>query len=131
MDEKNNYQGYLSGPEAEELACQYSLDQSLALLGRNFRTRRGEIDLIMKDNGHIVFVEVRFRRSDAFGSAAESITQAKCRRLGAAALVYLQHQGYNSNTPARFDAVVISPKKPLTPGKHTDYAIEWIQNIIM
>ena len=56
MDEKNNYQGYLSGPEAEELACQYLLDQSLALLGGNFRTRRGEIDLIMKDNGHIVFV---------------------------------------------------------------------------
>ena len=84
----------------------------------------------MKDKNTQGFVEVRFRRSNAFGSAAESITQAKCRRLGAAALVYLQHQGYGSNTAARFDAVVISPAKSQPVAATLKYDIEWIQNII-
>jgi uncharacterized protein (TIGR00252 family) len=67
MDRANRQQRYLSGEQAEALACQYLLDQGLQLIDKNFRSRRGEIDLIMQDNGCIVFVEVRFRRSQAFG----------------------------------------------------------------
>ena len=84
----------------------------------------------MKDKNTLGFVEARFRRSNAFGRAAESITQAKCRRLGTAALVYLQHQGYRSNTAARFYAVVISPAKIQPAAATLKYDIEWIQNII-
>jgi putative endonuclease len=138
MDRANRQQRYLSGEQAEALACQYLLDQGLQLIDKNFRSRRGEIDLIMQDNGCIVFVEVRFRRSQAFGGAAASITAKKCQRLTAAAALYLQSRGYNASSPARFDALAISPgnKRLAGAAEHSesrlnDYAIDWIQNIIM
>jgi putative endonuclease len=117
----------LTGPEAEELACQYLQDQGLRLLKRNFRTNRGEIDLIMQDKSCVVFVEVRFRRSSRYGSAEESISPGKCRRLNAAALAYLQQSAQWGNTQARFDAVAISPNSS-QPG---NFAINWLQNILI
>jgi len=138
MDRANKQHGYLSGDQAEDLARRYLMDQGLELLGKNFRTRQGEIDLIMKDNGCIVFVEVRFRRSQIFGGAAASITAKKCRRLTAAAEVYLQSRGLGASNPARFDAVTIGPSSnPMTDdaghlhSQLKNYAIDWIKNIIM
>lgn len=138
MESADRQRFNLSGDQAEDLACQYLLGQGLQLLGKNFRTRRGEIDLIMKDNSCIVFVEVRFRRSEAFGGAAASITAKKCQRLAAAAALYLQSRGYSASSPARFDAVAISPGNHHWSGdaaqrqsRLKDYAIDWIQNIIM
>jgi putative endonuclease len=63
--------------------------QGLTIVGRNFRTRFGEIDLIARDGSTLVFVEVRLRTSSRFGGAAESITTAKRARLVAAAREYL------------------------------------------
>ena len=138
MESTDRQRFNLSGDQAEDLACQYLLVQGLQLLSKNFRTRRGEIDLIMKDNSCIVFVEVRFRRSEAFGGAAASITAKKCQRLAAAAALYLQSRGYSASSPARFDAVAISPGNHHWSGdtaqrqsRLKDYAIDWIQNIIM
>ncbi len=116
----------LTGPEAEDLACKHLQDQGLRLLKRNFCTKRGEIDLIMQDKSCVVFVEVRFRRSSRYGSAEESISPSKCRRLNAAALAYLQRSVQGENTPARFDAVAISPDNS-QPG---NFAINWLQNIL-
>ena len=116
----------LTGPEAEELACQYMQDQGLRLLKRNFRTNRGEIDLIMQDKSCVVFIEVRFRRSIRYGSAEESISPGKCRRLNAAALAYLQQSPQGGNTQARFDAVAISPNNH----QLGNFAINWLQNIL-
>ena len=59
--------------------------RGLAIVGRNFRTRAGEIDLIARDGATLVFVEVRMRRSQRFGGALESITAAKRARLVMAA----------------------------------------------
>lgn len=116
----------LTGPEAEELACQYLQDQGLRLLKRNFRTNRGEIDLIMQDKSCVVFIEVRFRRSIRYGSPEESISPGKCRRLNAAALAYLQQSPQGGNTQARFDAVAISPNNH----QLGNFAINWLQNIL-
>lgn len=116
----------LSGEAAEQMACEYLLEQGLTLLGQNFRTRRGEIDLIMQDNTDLVFVEVRFRQSTRFGSAEESITRQKCERLTAAALGYMQHQHYGENQVARFDAVAISPE----PNSSSGFKLNWIKNIL-
>ena len=116
----------LSGAAAEQMACDYLREQGLTLLGQNFRTRRGEIDLIMQDNGDLVFVEVKFRQSNAFGSAEESITRQKCERLTAAALGYMQHQHYGENQVARFDAVAISPE----PNNSSGFKLNWIKNIL-
>ena len=117
----------LSGADAEQLARDYLQQQGLKFLAKNFRTPRGEIDLIMRDNAYLVFVEVRFRQSSNFGSAEESITQQKCRRLTAAALAYMQSQKLTNKLSARFDAVAISPA-PLKP--ETGFRINWIKNIL-
>ena len=95
-----------SGEQAEELACRYLQTQGLRLVTRNHRCRRGEIDLIMEDGESLVFVEVRYRASARFGSAAESVDARKRTRLIAAAGHFLQQQ--RRNRPCRFDVVAIS-----------------------
>ena len=117
----------LSGEEAEKLALNYLKKQGLHLQACNFRTTRGEIDLVMKDNDQLVFVEVRFRQHSAYGSAAESITQQKCQRLTAAAQAYLQEQKLTNKMSARFDAVAISPAGV---NSGSNFTINWIKNIL-
>ena len=68
------------GPAAEALAARFLTTRGLAIVGRNYRCRGGEIDIIARDGGTVVFVEVRLRRSAEYGGAAESITARK-RRL--------------------------------------------------
>jgi putative endonuclease len=79
----------------------------LELLERNFRCRGGEIDLVMNERGILVFVEVRQRRSPAFGDAAESVTRGKQRKLLTAAAVYVARNPSWQPRPARFDVVCI------------------------
>ena len=120
----------ISGADAEKLALKYLQKQGLKLLAQNFRTRRGEIDLIMRDNAYLVFVEVRFRKSSAFGSAEESITQQKCQRLTAAALAYMQSQKLTNRLSARFDAVAICPDSSEPINSSAGYSINWVKNIL-
>lgn len=96
----------LSGNDAESLACARLEQAGLRLLCRNYRCSRGEIDLVMDDDGTVVFVEVRYRRSSAFGSAAESVDQRKQSRLLAAAQHYLLHN--QNEAPCRFDVVAFN-----------------------
>jgi putative endonuclease len=93
------------GVEAEALAARFLEGQGLTILARNFRTRRGEIDLIARDGDTLVFVEVRLRRAASHGGAAESITAAKRARLVAAAQYYLLR--VPGPPPCRFDAVLL------------------------
>jgi putative endonuclease len=94
-----------AGTQAEEQALAFLLARGLALKQRNYRCSLGEIDLILMDGKALVFVEVRMRRSRAFGGAAESITQRKRARLLAAARHYLA--GKQPTPACRFDAVLI------------------------
>ncbi len=71
------------GRFGERLAVQH-------LLAKGYRTREGEIDIIAEGDGVLAFVEVRARRGDAMGSALESLTPAKQRRLVALAEAYAQ-----------------------------------------
>lgn len=94
-----------AGARAEGLAADYLMRRGLAIVARNFRTRAGEIDLIARDGRTLVFVEVRLRRSSAYGGAAESITPRKRARLVAAASAYLASLG--GEPPCRFDAILM------------------------
>ena len=69
------------GTAAEDLALRYLEARGLSLVTRNFRCRTGELDLIMRDGEHLVFVEVRSRRSTRYGTPAESVTRTKQQRL--------------------------------------------------
>jgi putative endonuclease len=108
------------GARAEALAAEYLGRQGLSIVARNFRTRRGEIDLIMRDRGTLVFVEVRLRSRVDFGGAAASITQAKLARLVAAAQVYLA--GVGREVPCRFDAILMDSLDPAL--------IQWERDIL-
>ncbi len=79
-----------AGDEHEEQAIEYLTSKGLTLLTRNYQCKPGEIDLIMNDDGVIVFVEVRYRKSKQFGGAAMSVTASKQRKIALAALHYLQ-----------------------------------------
>ena len=94
-----------AGASAEALAARYLEARGLTIVARNFRTRRGEIDLIARDAGTLVFVEVRLRRDARYGGAAESITAAKRERLAAAAQFYLMR--LREPPPCRFDAILL------------------------
>ena len=109
-----------TGPRAEALAADYLARRGLTIVGRNFRTRFGEIDLIARDGRTLVFVEVRMRRSLRFGGAVESISAAKRERMIAAANGYLATLG--REPPCRFDAVLM---------QHLDCAsIDWRRDIL-
>jgi len=106
------------GIAGEERACRYLTAQGLRLVERNYRCRRGEIDLIMRDGPELVFVEVRFRTSSRFGSAMESVDRRKQERIVTAARLYLQR---TSATPrCRFDVLAISADR--------EQAIQWVKN---
>jgi putative endonuclease len=109
-----------SGVSAEALAARFLEAQGLRVIARNFRVRRGEIDLIARDGATLVFVEVRLRRSDRFGGAVESITAAKRARLVAAAQVYLL--GQRTQPPCRFDAILLDTLDPAR--------VDWRRNVI-
>jgi putative endonuclease len=109
-----------SGARAEALAAEFLTRHGLAIIARNFRTRFGEIDLIARDGRMLVFVEVRMRRSGAFGGAIESITARKRARLVAAANGYLAMLG--REPPCRFDAILMHELDSRT--------IEWRQDIV-
>lgn len=106
------------GRAAEQRAADFLQRQKLTLLERNYRCRFGEIDLIMREDDTVVFVEVRMRSSDQFGGAAASITTAKQLRLIRTARHYLAER--HDNFPCRFDAILVS-------GERND-EIEWIRN---
>jgi len=100
----------VAGAHAEALAAEFLVAKGLTIVMRNFRTRRGEIDLIARDGATLVFVEVRLRRSQSFGGAGASITAAKGARLTAAARAYIATLG--AEPPCRFDAVLFDGLDP-------------------
>lgn len=97
------------GQRAEAGACTYLQQQGLRLVERNYRCRQGEIDLIMRDQETLVFVEVRYLTSLRFGGAAASVDLRKHTRLVAAALHYLQQHLAAGRRPCRFDVVAVGP----------------------
>jgi putative endonuclease len=93
------------GALAEQWAAQYLQRQGLKPVARNYRSRFGEIDLIMRDGATLVFVEVRLRRIGGFGGAAASIDSHKQQRLIRTAQQYLA--GLSQLPPCRFDALLM------------------------
>lgn len=96
------------GAWAEREAQDYLETHGLKFVKRNYRCRSGEIDLVMLDGDIIVFVEVRYRASDHFGAGFETITNAKRRRLIAAASSFLARHPRFSKRCCRFDVVSVT-----------------------
>lgn len=112
------------GQAGEQLAREYLNSQGLALVTTNYRCRRGEIDIIVRDGDTLVFVEVRLRSNPRFAGAADSVDARKQRRLIAAAEHYLLHQHGDNPPPCRFDVIALTPATEQPAG----YRIEWLQD---
>ena len=94
-----------TGEQAERWAANYLRHQHLTLVTQNYRSRFGEIDLIMQDDATLVFIEVRLRRNADFGGAAASIDSHKQQRLIRTAQQYLASLA--RTPPCRFDVVLM------------------------
>ena len=122
---KENKTAVSIGNLGEEAAVKALKKQKYEILERNYRTKMGEIDIIAKDGEYTVFVEVRLRKTNDFGSPADTIDERKQQKIIKTAQYYAtQNDIYD--TPMRFDAVLINAK--VQNGKLTDTNIEIIKN---
>lgn len=96
------------GTEKEELAVAYLKEQYAEILDRNFYFRGGEIDLIAKDGEYVCFIEVKYRKSDRFGTPEDAVTVSKQKKIIMGAKYYLYQKRYSQDTPCRFDVISIS-----------------------
>jgi putative endonuclease len=94
------------GKMGEDLACDELARRGYAVLARRYRTRFGEIDIVARHDGTIVFVEVKARAGDEFGGAAAAVTDRKQRRITYMAIDYLSRHKLHDR-PCRFDVVTI------------------------
>ena len=95
------------GREGEDRAAKYLSRAGYRIIDRNYSTRSGEIDLVALDRGELVFIEVKTRSSDAYGSPELAVNQRKQGRMVKAALAYIKYKKLHQY-PCRFDVVAIS-----------------------
>ena len=91
-------------------------------LEKNFHCRHGEIDLIMKENKTIVFIEVRYRKNNSFGGAIESITPGKQKKVKTSAETYIQNNAISGDV--RIDFVAMTEDQ----NDQSGFAFNWIKN---
>ena len=101
-------QHLMTGAWAENKASKYLQAQGIRLVQANYHSPFGEIDLIMEDDNGLIFVEVRFRNSARFGSAAESVNLKKQSKLRATAEHYRQRHPDSVHRACRFDVFAIT-----------------------
>jgi putative endonuclease len=99
------------GAWGEDLALRYLIKRGYKLLERNYRTRRGEIDLIVRKDDTLVFVEVKLRRGSGYGDPLEAVTPHKQNTLRSVAEHYLYTRKAQFDT-LRFDVIGILADRP-------------------
>lgn len=110
------------GLDAEQLAFRFLREKGLRPIRRNFRCRRGEIDLIMLDDTHLVFIEVRYRTATSFVDAMLTVDARKQRKLASAAAMFLAMNHSFGNHVCRFDVVGIDRNS------EGSISIQWMQD---
>lgn len=107
---------------AEEEAKRYLLAHGYRILAENYTVRGAEVDLIATKDGVIIFVEVKQRRSNYFGTPADMITAKKLARLHGAALLFVSKRFGRDDLPLRFDALLVS-------GRREQHSLEHLEGI--
>jgi putative endonuclease len=108
-----------NGRKAEQQAEEYLQQQGLVTIAKNFYCASGEIDLIMKSENELVFVEVRSRKNKDFGSAAETVDKRKQKKIITSAKVFLHKNSWSVSMNCRFDIIEVQTD---------DNNINWIQD---
>lgn len=110
------------GAWGEALAAEYLQKKKYKLLASGYRCRFGEIDLIMCDHKHLVFVEVKLRKNDRFASAMEFVDIHKQNRIRTTAELYLSQN--HTDLQPRFDVVEIYAPQGLNTQKPIIHHLE-------
>ena len=98
------------GRKGEAVAAKYYLDRGFTLLEHNYRTRMGELDLILRKGELLVIAEVKTRSSSTFGQPCEAVSPYKQKRMILAARQYLRR--FSQQEPRlRFDVVEVFPEQ--------------------
>ncbi len=108
------------GSKYEDVIVDYIKDKGYIVLEKNYRVKQGEIDIIAKDKGYLVFIEVKDRKDNKTGSPLEAITYSKQKTISKVALYYMYSHGIGENQPVRFDVACIEGED-----------IEYIENAFM
>ena len=96
----------IKGRTGEDIACAYLKKKKFEIIERNFTTNVGEIDIVCADDGYIVFVEVKARRTTEYGAPSEAVNYYKQRKISQVASQFLsKYKKYNF--PVRFDVVEV------------------------
>jgi putative endonuclease len=109
------------GFKGEEQAQNYLRNRGLVHVESNYLCKIGEIDLVMRDGDTLVFVEVRQRKNNLYGSPLETVSAAKKHKLRRTAEHFLLVRKVPTHQALRFDVVGIL-------GTGTDIRIDWVQN---
>ena len=99
------------GAQVEQFITEYLTEQGFVILEMNYRCRQGEIDIIAKDDTYYVFIEVKYRKSTAYGLPQEAVGFNKQRRICKAAQYYLYEKHLPDTTPVRFDVAAVLDKE--------------------
>ena len=111
-----------TGARWEKQALEHLLSRGLLRITENFRCRMGEIDLVMRDRDCLVFVEVRYRRTNRFASAAASVDRCKQRKLTRAAAAFLARHPEFCDLAVRFDVVAFDA------ASDDQCTLQWLQD---
>jgi putative endonuclease len=111
------------GRLGEEVAERFLRKKGYKLVARNYRCAAGEVDLIVLDRRVIVFVEVKTRSGDRFGTPFEAVEVRKQRKMMRAAQFFLTEKGLHQRD-ARFDVVGISWPSGKPTVEHIENAFE-------
>jgi putative endonuclease len=97
------------GNEAEGQAVKALEQDGYTIIERNYNCRRGEIDIIATKDSYICFVEVKYRNTSGYGTAIDTITKAKIKKILLTAKRYLYEKAM-TDIDYRIDAVLIDGK---------------------
>lgn len=100
---------FRTGLSAESRAAAYLIAKGFRILSRRWKSPLGEIDIVARRRGLLIFVEVKARAT--LDDAAEAVTQRQQRRIAQAAEVWLAAYPKTTFTDARFDAILVAPGK--------------------
>lgn len=99
-----------TGSNGEDRAVDYLRQQGYAVIHRNYRVGKAEIDVVARKDGVLVFVEVKTRANDYFGYPEEFVSRKKQRMLLNAADAYIHRSGWQEDI--RFDIIAITLSDP-------------------
>ena len=111
---------YVFGQKGEKLALEYLIEKNYIILERNYRSGKNEIDIIARNSGEVVFIEVKTRSNDVFCEPESAVTKEKQRAIIKVANSYIVRN--NINEEARFDIIAIVTNEDGTKINHIENA---------